>query len=243
MPPGWYPDPFGAALRWWDGATWTVHTVRFPSALVAVADPGADLEAEQRAGRRASIALIFGALLSAASLIVSALVFGPAVHRLIHDLRVGDTARLPQINLSVFLPLQLFSFVGLAVQILVMIWLYRAATLAGRAGLPARHDPIWGAVGFIVPIINFWFPYQVAADTLPSGDPARSVVGWWWTWWLAQNFVGIPVLIVSLFVSASTMTAVAVVAAVFPLLAAYTGRKMIAVVGQAHERLIANVAR
>lgn len=27
-PPGWHPDPSnpGAALRWWDGRTWTTHT-------------------------------------------------------------------------------------------------------------------------------------------------------------------------------------------------------------------------
>lgn len=24
-PPGWYPEPGGQALRWWDGAQWTEH--------------------------------------------------------------------------------------------------------------------------------------------------------------------------------------------------------------------------
>lgn len=24
-PPGWYPDPQGAGLRWWDGVRWTEH--------------------------------------------------------------------------------------------------------------------------------------------------------------------------------------------------------------------------
>lgn len=24
-PPGWYPEPGGYALRWWDGARWTEH--------------------------------------------------------------------------------------------------------------------------------------------------------------------------------------------------------------------------
>ena len=25
-PPGWYPDPTGSGLRWWDGGNWTKHT-------------------------------------------------------------------------------------------------------------------------------------------------------------------------------------------------------------------------
>jgi Protein of unknown function (DUF2510) len=24
-PPGWYPDPTGPGLRWWDGYRWTEH--------------------------------------------------------------------------------------------------------------------------------------------------------------------------------------------------------------------------
>jgi uncharacterized RDD family membrane protein YckC len=29
-PPGWYPDPSGAGQRYFDGATWTDHTVPYP---------------------------------------------------------------------------------------------------------------------------------------------------------------------------------------------------------------------
>jgi Protein of unknown function (DUF2510) len=25
-PSGWYPDPAGPGLRWWDGSAWTAHT-------------------------------------------------------------------------------------------------------------------------------------------------------------------------------------------------------------------------
>jgi hypothetical protein len=39
VPAGWYPDPGGAGLRWWDGDGWTEH--------IAAAQPAAPAEAGQ----------------------------------------------------------------------------------------------------------------------------------------------------------------------------------------------------
>jgi Protein of unknown function (DUF2510)/Phospholipase_D-nuclease N-terminal len=32
-PPGWYPDPHGAGLRWWDGQRWTEHVSDRPGGV------------------------------------------------------------------------------------------------------------------------------------------------------------------------------------------------------------------
>jgi hypothetical protein len=38
-PPGWFPDPNGQGLRWWDGRAWTEH-VSPPAGAAAPAGPG-----------------------------------------------------------------------------------------------------------------------------------------------------------------------------------------------------------
>src|SRR6516162_550292 len=42
-PSGWYPDPYGVPglLRWWDGSTWTRHTLASGAADGADSDNGA----------------------------------------------------------------------------------------------------------------------------------------------------------------------------------------------------------
>ena len=64
--------------------------------------------------------------------------------------------------------------------IVIMIWLFRSATHARNLGIPARHEPYWAIIGFIVPVVNFWFPYQVAADCLPVSDVSgrRTILRW-----------------------------------------------------------------
>ena len=52
-------------------------------------------------------------------------------------------------------------------------------------GLRLRRSPTLAAAGFIIPIVNFWWPYQAAADLLPPGSPDRRLAGWWWGSYIA----------------------------------------------------------
>jgi hypothetical protein len=245
--PGWYPDPYSnGLLRWWDGAQWTPYTSPMqPVAAMFAPDPAADLHGEESAGRRAALALAIGAAFLVLEYLVFAVTFGHALHHLINDIRAnvrdvdnGVTPRPVSFGGgSGFLAIDLFGLPTLVVQILLMIWLYRAATIARRAQLPSRREPIWAILGFIVPVVSLWFPYQVAVGALPPGDLARRAVAIWWGSTLGQGAAVIPIVIASYF---STTTAVifAIVLCALPILAARSGRTMIAASIAAHRALL-----
>jgi Domain of unknown function (DUF4328)/Protein of unknown function (DUF2510) len=241
---GWYPDPqIPATSRWWDGQAWTPHTQLAFAPLPP--DPQRDLADELKAGRLAAIGLRLGAALNVVEFLVIALV----VKRFVDSIRIAADQVQQDPNSTVnpfagvghgyFVLLGLFyllGFLALAALVLLMIWASRAATFAQRAGLPARHPPIWAVIGFIVPIVQLWFPYECVADTLPAGHPGRRTVGWWWAFYLTQGLGALPVGITAAF-SVPAGLAVAIVVSVLPVLTARNGVRMIAAIGQAHREI------
>lgn len=80
-----------------------------------------------------------------------------------------------------------------------LIWLWRARMNA-EALCPASHrrGRPWVIWGWIVPVINLWFPYQVVDDVYRASRPGNHpelynlrtvpgsrLLGAWWTAWLA----------------------------------------------------------
>jgi hypothetical protein len=241
MDPGWYPDPFGSGLRWWDGRTWTAHTAPAAPGFYQL-DPRKDLRDEHVAARRASIAVVVAALLGAVSELVAAFAFGDYVHRLIDAARsVDGTFAQPPTPAGVAVS-ELIGAGAFVAQVFVMIWLYRAARFARNAGLPARRDPVWAALGFFIPIVNFWFPYQVAADSFPYAHPERRLAGRWWTWYLISSFFIFAVLVASAFSTTAGVVIALVGTGAYGLSALYA-RRLIAAIGAAHEQLLGSFSR
>lgn len=92
-------------------------------------------------------------------------------------------------------PFTLYDLVGLltlpamiAAYVVNCIWLQTARKNAEVINPAARQErgPVWVWLGWWVPIVSLWFPYQVVRD-VRDGSTTRSSstgLGLWWTTWL-----------------------------------------------------------
>jgi hypothetical protein len=77
--------------------------------------------------------------------------------------------------------------------ILFVVWFYRARINAERHDYRQRRARGWAFWGWIVPIVNLWFPFQIMGDIWRTGLPAeqRGETAWlpalWWTCWLLSG--------------------------------------------------------
>jgi hypothetical protein len=74
--------------------------------------------------------------------------------------------------------------------ILFVGWFYRARIDAELQDFPQRRARAWAFWGWIVPIVDLWFPFQIMGDIWRAGLPAleRAKTAWlpalWWACWL-----------------------------------------------------------
>jgi hypothetical protein len=114
----------------------------------------------------------------AARLAVQMLSLGPAHwRRTLIDFRLDKAADITIFGLS----------------ILFVLWFRRARINAERHGYRQRRARGWAFWGWIVPIVNIWFPFQIMGDIWRAGLPAgqRRKTAWlpalWWTCWLLSG--------------------------------------------------------
>lgn len=74
--------------------------------------------------------------------------------------------------------------------IVTALWLTQARANANVLSPYAKHarSPIWAWLGWVVPVVSLWFPFQFVRDvrlaTVAEQHSGSRVVGWWWAMWL-----------------------------------------------------------
>jgi hypothetical protein len=248
MPPAWYPDPaVPGLLRWWDGYGWTQHTQ--PVAGIAPQPmagpyPAQDLADESKWGRLAGHAVLVASVVTAVQQLLSVFVvrdFTRYFREVVHAIDQANGGPTPVVsfhpNRMLTSTSQVMSLVTFAAGVVFLLWFHKAATIAQRLGLPARRRPAWAVLGFIIPIVNLWFPYQVARDLFPPGDLGRSTVKLWWGLYLGMGIAAIPMLVAAFF-STTVAVLLVVVPGTMAVAAALAARRMITEVGRAHAQLL-----
>jgi len=242
-PAGWYSDPTGdpGAMRWWDGEAWTAHV-----AVTALPPPpetaAATLSRESGVARAARIAALATAVAMPIQLIVSAVLLSQMadVFRKIFSKAHHDVTPSFRVNPFLSLASNVTSLVTFAALIVTLVWVHAAATTAARIRIPARRSPGWAVGGFLIPVVNLWWPYQSVCDLFPAGHPARRVVARWWALYLCATFTPVIALAVA-FASVPAALALGTVAAALYVGAALTLRQVIAMSLTTHAELVEGI--
>lgn len=118
-------------------------------------------------------------------------------------LRAADNGRSAE---DVWTPYDVASIalfpVGVALFIVTCMLLYRARTNLDTLspGSPHARSRGWTWGGWLVPVVNLWFPYQVVRDVLRQRTHhtvSGALLGWWWAAWLVSF---LPSMVESAFV-------------------------------------------
>ncbi|MGX1762395.1 DUF4328 domain-containing protein, partial [Streptomyces lydicus] len=83
----------------------------------------------------------------------------------------------------------------IATAVVFVAWFHRTRVNA-EVFAPEYHARKrgWAIWGWIVPVVNLWFPRQIATDiwNASADDKSRStaLLNWWWGLWIANLIVG-----------------------------------------------------
>jgi hypothetical protein len=252
--PGWYPDPWQPARRrWWDGTSWGDHTwdpnqatqpaqqpqQPQPAVWMPPPDPWRDLADERRSGVWAKRAFVALFIAKVASGLISLVVFDTVIDDIRQAADTGTTDQTSTngwqiLNMPVSIVL-LLGFIG------VIIWAYKSATVASKLNYPARHSTTWAILGWIVPVINFWFPYQSVRDCLAPGNPERRAVRQWWALYLIGSFAWVVVIVVAVIVGTAIALAFALPCIVINAVELQTALRVVDAVGADHGEAIGRI--
>ncbi|MBL0884947.1 DUF4328 domain-containing protein [Myceligenerans indicum] len=96
------------------------------------------------------------------------------------------------------------------------LWLHRSRLVAEAMTTEDLHDRgrIWAWLGWIVPVVALWFPYQVVRDVrVASGAFRPAGIGTWWACWLCMGVTFYDSTDPQIGIASGTVTAALAIAA------------------------------
>jgi Domain of unknown function (DUF4328) len=179
-PPGFGPGPFGVP----PGYPWPPPGYFGPQPMPWI-DPRlvarADLDSEERSARWAKFALVALSVGLLAASMTFVLWYPEWIRKVADIIRTTPDGQTPVLPTAPGSPLTGFLGLGLILaMVVVVMWTHRVVRLSRNLHYPNARSAVWAAAGWVVPLLNFWFPYQGVRDAVPPGDPARRQILKWW---------------------------------------------------------------
>lgn len=241
-PAGWFPDPQAEQQwRWWDGRQWAPPGYGYAPQLGF--DPAGRarwLAAHARTTGNLARWLRWVLVANAAGLLCMAVGIAIALRGGIHfpATDADGSAALP----SGFVALQLFSIpaniASMAYLVLMIAWIYNAGKFAELQGWPRARDRVLGAFSLIIPIVNFWWPYEAVRDLFPPGARPAYLMRWWVSYLVVPISAFIADVIATIFAPLWVCCAVLVAVAAALAIPAMLGRRLVRDLDELHRRLL-----
>jgi hypothetical protein len=153
-------------------------------------DPRIELAAELQAARWAKLAFVVLAvnqLVTALVLVLWYLDWVKDAFDVVEITPAGQEPVLPDMPAPAVA--DLLTPLALAAMVMLVIWTFRTVRVSRNLHHPNSRTPGWAAAGWLVPVLNFWFPYQGIRDALPTDHPARGRILRWWLLLMAAMVV------------------------------------------------------
>jgi hypothetical protein len=99
---------------------------------------------------------------------------------------------------------------------LLIAWILQAGKFAEMMGWPTVRSRTLGAWSILIPIVNFWFPYEALRDAYPPQAPHAALL----RWWLMYIVTPIPLMFLVFGVAltgSATATATVIILTIIPI--------------------------
>ena len=122
---------------------------------------------------------------------------------------------------------QVASLLTIVLLVLRMVWMLRVTRASRALGRSTKRGPGWACAGWILPLLNFWWPYQGVRDVVGDEPGHRRALVWWWVTYLVGTVGGALALMATWTLTVPGSVAVMAVPAASVLVSSVLERRLV----------------